>query len=73
MRLKVSDPELLLDLLEFFESRRDAVTAKLSLDEIEVSLLGSYNTDAMQLQLYLLIRAWEAGRKSQRNTVEIIS
>ena len=33
-------------------------------DEVEVSLVGSYNADAMRMELYLRVRAWEAGRRA---------
>jgi hypothetical protein len=33
--------------------------------EVRVSLLGSYREDAMQLALYLRLRAWEAGQRAE--------
>ena len=72
MRLRVNDPTLLPDLLEFFESRGYAVASEVSEDEIEVSLLGSYAADAMRMELYLRDRAWEAGRRAAGVEVELI-
>ena len=60
MRLRLSNPELLPELVEFLESRADMVTARVGEDEIEVSLLGSYGTEQAWLTFDLLVRAWEA-------------
>jgi hypothetical protein len=62
MRICVSDPALLPDLLEFFESRAHAITRWVAPRELEVSLLGSFSGRAMRAELYLLMRAWENGR-----------
>jgi hypothetical protein len=62
MRLRVSDPRLLPELIEFLTSRGDVVALATSNDELDVSLLGSYGNDAMRMELELRIRAWEAGR-----------
>jgi hypothetical protein len=40
--------------------------------EVDVSLLGSYNADAMNIELYLRVRAWEAGRRSTGVEVELV-
>jgi hypothetical protein len=64
MRLRLSNPELLPELVEFLESRADMVTARMGEDEIEVSLLGSYGIEQAWLTLDLLVRAWEAGRSA---------
>jgi hypothetical protein len=49
--LRVSNPALLPDLIEFLRSRIDVVAEPVSDDEVEVSLLGSYNADAMRMEL----------------------
>jgi hypothetical protein len=41
-------------------------------NEVDVSLLGSYNADAMNIELYLRVRAWEAGRRSTGVEVELV-
>jgi hypothetical protein len=41
-------------------------------DEVVVSLLGSYNSDAMRMELYLRVRAWEAGRRSTGVEIELL-
>jgi hypothetical protein len=72
MRLCVSNPALIPDLLEFLRSRLDVVAEEVSDDEVDVSLLGSYNADAMNIELYLRVRAWEAGRRSTGAEVELV-
>src|SRR6266508_3738041 len=60
MRLRASNPALIPNLLELLRSRVDVVAEEISDDEVDVSLLGSYNSDAMHMELYLRVRAWEA-------------
>ena len=72
MRIRVSDPALLPELVEFLERREymAAITEQIGDDELMVSLLGSYSADTMQMQLTLIIRAWESGRSGR--AVEIL-
>jgi hypothetical protein len=72
MRLRLSNPALIPDLVEFLRSRADVVAAEVSDDEVEASLLGSYNSDAMRMELYLRLRAWEAGRRSTGVEIELV-
>jgi hypothetical protein len=72
MRLRVSNPALIPDLLGFLRSRVDVVAEEVSDNEVDVSLLGSYNADAMNIELYLRVRAWEAGRRSTGVEVELV-
>jgi hypothetical protein len=72
MRLRVSDPELVPELLEFLRSRLDAVAEQTADDAVDVSLLGSYAEDAMRMELYLRVRAWEAGQRSRGVEVEFV-
>jgi hypothetical protein len=67
MRLGLSNPDLVPELLEFLESRVDVVTKQVSDNEVELSLLGSYNEDAAQMTVDLLVRAWQAGRADEAN------
>jgi len=62
MRLRLSNPHVVPELIEFLESRLDIVTKRVSEDEVELSLLGSYNGEAERMTVDLLLRAWEAGR-----------
>jgi hypothetical protein len=72
MRLRLSDPSLISDLLEFLRSRPDVIVDVVDHDEVEVSLVGSYALDAMRMELYLRIRAWEAARRTSAALVELV-
>jgi hypothetical protein len=62
MRLRLSDPHLVPDLLQFLELRQEMVVERISENEVELSLIGSYNREAERMTVDLLLRAWEAGR-----------
>jgi hypothetical protein len=62
VRVVVSDPELLPDLVEFLREQVDAVVTVRCESELEVSLLGSYAREAMRMQLELRLRLWEVTR-----------
>jgi hypothetical protein len=62
MRIRLNDASLLPELVEFLQTRTDAVVTEVAADEVEVTLLGSYALDAMRMELYLRIRAWETAR-----------
>jgi len=72
MRVRVDSTELLDELMSFLGDQADAVVEPVSADELEVSLLGSRNTDAMRMELYTRVRAWEAGRPDAEPCVEIV-
>ncbi len=40
-------------------------------NEVRVSLLGSYRDDAMRLELYLRLRAWEAAQRAKGTEVRL--
>jgi hypothetical protein len=71
MRLRLSDPHLVPELLQFLESRLDLVSEQVSEDEVELSVLGSYGRAAERMTVDLLVRAWEAGRNAP-GSVEFI-
>jgi hypothetical protein len=62
MRLRLSDPHLVPDLLQFLQLRLEVVAERISENEVELSLIGSYNREAERMTIDLLLRAWEAGR-----------
>lgn len=72
MRIRVASASVLEELLEYLESEPDAVVQAVADDEVEVSLLGSYETGAMRMELYLRLRAWEAARRASGAVVEIV-
>ncbi len=61
MRLRVSDPALVPELLEFLCSRLDVVAEQITANEMSLSLLGSYASDAMRMELCVRVRASESG------------
>jgi hypothetical protein len=72
MRLRIDSTDQLDELMAFLDSKADTVVLPIAPDELEVSLLGSRNNDAMRMELYLRLRAWEAGRKGSGPHVEIV-
>jgi hypothetical protein len=72
MRVRIDSTELLEELMAFLDSATDSVVRPVSPDELEVSLLGSRNADAMRMELYLRVREWEAGRPGSDAHVEIV-
>jgi hypothetical protein len=46
LRVHVGDSELVLLLLEYFEEQADCIAVQVGETELEVSLLGSYGTEA---------------------------
>jgi hypothetical protein len=73
MRVRIDSTELLDELMAFLDEEADAVVKPISGDELEVSLLGSYNVEAMRMELYLRVREWEARREASSAHVEIVS
>ena len=71
MRIRVNDASAADDLIEYLESRAETIVERVDDRELEVALLGSYNADAMQMELYLRIRAWESARRASGVQVEI--
>ena len=60
MRVKVSDPALVRRLELYLAFDSNVIVTRLGDDEVEVSFLGSLNTNAQQMQTELRIRAWIA-------------
>ena len=65
MRVRLSSADLLDELLEFLRAEPGAVVEQVSDDEVEVSLLGSFQQDALRMQLELRLRAWEATQRAR--------
>ena len=60
LRIQVTDPALVPSLLEFLAGSVSCVAKQVGEHEIEVSLLGSYDSEIHGLTIDLLVRAWEA-------------
>lgn len=58
-------------LIAELEKRPDLVVEPINETTIEVSLLGSYNPDAMRLAIYLRVRAWEAAQRAAGQTIHV--
>jgi len=58
LRVKLSDPALLGRLKAFLAFDTNVVVTQIGDDEVEVSFLGSLNTNAQQMQTELRLRAW---------------
>jgi len=69
--LRLSHSELRDELIADLRSRGDLIVASIDETTIEVSLLGSYNADAMRLAIYLRVRAWEAGQRAAGRDIRI--
>jgi hypothetical protein len=69
--LRLSNPELRDQLIADLRSRADLVVAPIDEDTIEVSLLGSYNTEAMRLAIHLRVRAWEAAQRAAGRDIRV--
>ena len=52
-------------LLTYLGAISDITAEPVGACEVRVNLLGSYREDAMQLALYLRLRAWEAGQRAE--------
>jgi hypothetical protein len=72
MRLRVTDPARIPELLAYLESTPDVVADVVGDDEVEISLVGSYALDSMRMELILRIRAWEAAHASNQRVVEVV-
>jgi hypothetical protein len=73
LRIRISSAELIDELLASLRAEPGTVVEQVSDDEAEVTLLGSYHEDALRMELYLRLRAWEAAHGSCGVHVEIVS
>lgn len=60
MKIRISDAQLLPDLLGYLGERSDLVVDRLNEHELEAAAIGSYSADAHRMQLELLLRVWAA-------------
>jgi len=72
MRIRVDNPALISDLVEFLQASPDVVVEVVGENEAEVSLVGSYRVDMMRMELFLRVRAWEAAQSARGALVELI-
>jgi len=69
--VRIDDPALLPDLLQDLGESLAVVAERVGDDAAELSIVGSYNADAMRLVLYLRIRAWEAAQHARGVPVHV--
>jgi hypothetical protein len=69
--IRLSDPGMLDDLVADLRSRADLVVAPVGEDTVEVSLLGSYNLEAMRMAIDLRVRAWEAAQHAAGRLIRV--
>ena len=69
MRVSVSDPELVPDLLAFLRARVHVTAEQVGVMEIEVSQLGSMNAEARRLELDLMLQVWRASHENARTRI----
>ena len=60
MRIKLSDADQLHRLLAFLAFDSNVVVSQIARDEVEVSFLGSLNTNAQVMQSELRLKLWLA-------------
>jgi hypothetical protein len=72
VRVRITAPEQRDELAAFLREAPDVSIEEVAENELEVSLLGSYSHDAMRMELYLRLRAWEASRGARKPRVEIV-
>jgi hypothetical protein len=58
VRVRAEDEEGAADLAEFLRARVGAIVDQAGQGELEVSLLGSYNSDALRGKLEDAVRRW---------------
>ncbi len=60
LRIKLSDPAQVERLLAFLAMDSNVVVSQIALDEVELSFLGSLNTEAQVLASELRVQLWLA-------------
>ena len=70
--LRVDQPFLLESLIRDLQRRVDVIAERTSPSTIVVNLLGSYNADAMEMEMLLRVRAWEAGQRARGIDVSVV-
>jgi hypothetical protein len=62
MRIQLTNPTLVPELLDFLLGHMDCVATRIREDELEASLLGSRRLDANRAELDRRLQLWQAGR-----------
>jgi len=59
--VRLDKPAVLPELLAFLRLRVDCGVEQVGVDELDVTIFGSYRDDAMRLEPELRLRRWQAG------------
>ena len=63
--IRISNESMLELLLADLTASSDVVAQIVPPDKIELSIMGSFNSDAMRMVTLLRIRGWEAAQRSR--------
>jgi hypothetical protein len=72
MRIQLTDPALVPELLEFLLGHMDCIATRISDDELEASLLGSRQLDANRLELDRRLLVWRAARPGDDVEIKLL-
>ncbi len=64
MRICLSDPALVPGLLDFLSERVDCVLERVGGDQVRISILGSYRSDAARAAVERLLLEWRVHQPS---------
>jgi hypothetical protein len=70
-RVRVSQAAFLELLVAELQQRPDTVVSVTGPNTIEVSLVGSYQAEAMALAVELRLRAWEEAQRAQGHDIRL--
>jgi hypothetical protein len=70
MRVRAEGEEAAADLAEFLRARVGAIVERTGRGELEVSLLGSYNSDALREKVEDAVRRWASSTGNPAARVE---
>jgi len=63
---------MLLALRAYLGERADCVATAVGPNALDVTILGSYNSDAMDLETRLRVRNWEEGQRASGVDVRVL-
>jgi hypothetical protein len=69
--LRVNNDEAAELLVEHLSSQDDLAVERIAPGTIRVSVLGSFGAEAMRLELFLRLRAWEAAERARGHDVRV--
>jgi hypothetical protein len=69
--LRLNSDEAAENLLAHLREQNDVAVELVAPGRIRVSVLGSYGADAMRLELFLRLRAWEAAEQARGHDVRV--